>query len=60
MKKLIALALVGAFACVAYAGDEKKAADKTCKMECCTKGKKACADCADCKAAMKKKEDKKG
>ena len=60
MKKLIALALVGAFACVAYAGDEKKPAEKSCKMECCKKSGKTCADCADCKAKTPKKEDKKG
>jgi hypothetical protein len=60
MKKLLALALVGAFACVAYAGDDKKPAEKSCKMECCKKDKKACADCADCKAAMAKKDGKKG
>lgn len=58
MKKLIALALVGAFACVGYAGDEKKSAE-TCKMECCKKSGKSCKDCSDCKDKMKDKEKSK-
>lgn len=57
MKKLMALALVGAFACVAYAGDEKKPSEP-CKMECCKKSGKTCKDCKDCGA--KKAEPKKG
>lgn len=57
MQKLIALVLVGAFACIAYAGDDKKPAE-SCKMECCKKSGKSCKDCPDCKA--KKAEPKKG
>ncbi len=60
MKKLIALALAGAFACVAYAGEDKKPSEPTCKMECCKKSGKSCKDCSDCKAKkQEKKEDKK-
>jgi hypothetical protein len=66
VKKLVALALVSAFALVAFAADEKKPEPKksSCGMACCEKNKTAsCKDCSDCgkkKDTPKKEEPKKG
>lgn len=50
MKKFLALALVGSFALVGFAADEKKAEPKKgCGMACCEKSKSAsCKECKDC------------
>ncbi len=58
MKKLLVLALVAGFATIAFADDQKKPAEPTCKMECCKKSGKSCKDCPECGKKMEKKAEK--
>ena len=53
MKRILALALVGSFAFVAFGDDPKPAPKETksCGMACCKKNNTTCKDCPDCKKA---------